>query len=65
MLVVLLTAGDLLRMRRPLRRIRRPVLAECGDSARQVSGGVWHEVTVSGSGAPASSPSASSGGYGY
>jgi predicted lipoprotein with Yx(FWY)xxD motif len=30
-----------------------------------VSGGVWHEVTVSGSAAPASSPSASSHGYGY
>jgi predicted lipoprotein with Yx(FWY)xxD motif len=28
------------------------------------SGGLWHEMTVSGS-APASSPSASSGGYGY
>jgi predicted lipoprotein with Yx(FWY)xxD motif len=30
-----------------------------------VSGGLWHEVTVSGSAGPASSPSASSGGYGY
>ncbi|HEX9357346.1 MAG TPA: hypothetical protein VF933_26445, partial [Streptosporangiaceae bacterium] len=33
-----------------------------------VSGGVWHEVTVSGSAAPAATPSASatsSGGYGY
>ena len=30
-----------------------------------VSGGVWHEVTVSGSAVPASSPSASSHGYGY
>jgi predicted lipoprotein with Yx(FWY)xxD motif len=30
-----------------------------------VSGGLWHEVTVSGSARPASSPSASSGGYGY
>ena len=31
------------------------------------SGGVWHEVTVTGSAAPAASPSASSsgGGYGY
>jgi predicted lipoprotein with Yx(FWY)xxD motif len=29
------------------------------------SGGVWHEMTVSGSAPPASSPSASSGGYGY
>jgi predicted lipoprotein with Yx(FWY)xxD motif len=28
------------------------------------SGGIWHEMTVSGS-TPASSPSASSGGYGY
>jgi hypothetical protein len=27
--------------------------------------GAWHEVTVSGSVAPASSPSASSRGYGY
>jgi predicted lipoprotein with Yx(FWY)xxD motif len=31
-----------------------------------VSGGVWHEVTVSGAAAPAPSPSTSSGGgYGY
>jgi predicted lipoprotein with Yx(FWY)xxD motif len=30
-----------------------------------VSGGLWHEVTVSGSAGPASSPSPSSGGYGY
>ena len=30
-----------------------------------LSGGVWHEVTVSGSATPASSPSASSHGYGY
>jgi predicted lipoprotein with Yx(FWY)xxD motif len=30
-----------------------------------VSGGVWHEVTASGAAAPASSPSASSGGGGY
>jgi predicted lipoprotein with Yx(FWY)xxD motif len=32
-----------------------------------ISGGVWHEVTVSGSGAPAAStsPSAGGGGYGY
>jgi len=31
-----------------------------------LSGGVWHEVTVSGAAAPAASPSASSsGGYGY
>ena len=30
-----------------------------------LSGGVWHEVTVSGSAVPASSPSAGSGGYGY
>jgi predicted lipoprotein with Yx(FWY)xxD motif len=29
------------------------------------SGGVWHEMTASGSTAPASSPSASSGGGGY
>jgi predicted lipoprotein with Yx(FWY)xxD motif len=29
-----------------------------------VSGGVWHEVTVSGA-APATSPSSSTGGYGY
>jgi len=30
-----------------------------------LSGGVWHEVTVSGSAAPAGSPSASPHGYGY
>ena len=30
-----------------------------------VSGWVWHEVTVSGAAPPASSPPASSGGYGY
>ena len=30
-----------------------------------LSGGVWHEVTVSGSAAPASSPSSGSGGGGY
>jgi len=30
-----------------------------------LSGGVWHEVTVSGSAAPASSPSSGSGGNGY
>jgi predicted lipoprotein with Yx(FWY)xxD motif len=30
-----------------------------------VSGGVWHEVTVSGSPAPAASTSSSKGGYGY
>jgi predicted lipoprotein with Yx(FWY)xxD motif len=30
-----------------------------------ISGGVWHEVTVSGSPAPAASSSSSKGGYGY
>jgi predicted lipoprotein with Yx(FWY)xxD motif len=30
-----------------------------------VSGGIWHEVTVSGAAAPAPSGSTSSGGYGY
>jgi predicted lipoprotein with Yx(FWY)xxD motif len=29
------------------------------------SGGLWHEVTVSGAAAPATSPSSTSGGYGY
>ena len=50
-----------------------PLYTYAGDSAPgqakgnglNVSGGVWHEVTVSGGAAPASSPSASSGGYGY
>jgi predicted lipoprotein with Yx(FWY)xxD motif len=50
-----------------------PLYTYAGDTAPgqakgnglNVSGGLWHEVTVSGSGAPASSPSASSGGYGY
>ena len=50
-----------------------PLYTYAGDTAPgqakgnglNVSGGVWHEVTVSGSGASASSPSASSGGYGY
>jgi predicted lipoprotein with Yx(FWY)xxD motif len=30
-----------------------------------VNGGVWHEVTTSGSAAPAASPSSGGGGYGY
>jgi hypothetical protein len=30
-----------------------------------VSGGVWREMTASGSAAPATSPSSSSKGYGY
>jgi predicted lipoprotein with Yx(FWY)xxD motif len=49
-----------------------PLYTYAGDTAPgqakgnglNVSGGVWHEVTVSGT-APASSPSASSHGYGY
>ncbi len=51
----------------------RPLDTYAGDTAPgqakgnglNVSGGVWHEVTVSGGAAPASSPSAKSGGYGY
>src|SRR6516165_8498888 len=50
-----------------------PLYTYAGDTApgqangngKNLSGGVWHEVTVSGGAAPASSPSASSGGYGY
>jgi predicted lipoprotein with Yx(FWY)xxD motif len=50
-----------------------PLYTYAGDTAPgqakgnglNVSGGVWHEVTVSGSAVPASSPSASSHGYGY
>jgi predicted lipoprotein with Yx(FWY)xxD motif len=50
-----------------------PLYTYAGDSAPgqakgnglNISGGIWHEVTVSGSAAPASSPSASSHGYGY
>jgi predicted lipoprotein with Yx(FWY)xxD motif len=50
-----------------------PLYTYAGDTApgqangngKNLSGGVWHEVTASGSAAPASSPSASSGGYGY
>ena len=50
-----------------------PLYTHAGDTAPgqakgnglNVSGGVWHEVAVSGSAGPASSPSASSGGYGY
>jgi len=50
-----------------------PLYTYAGDAAPgqakgnglNVSGGVWHEVTVSGSAVPASSPSAGSGGYGY
>jgi hypothetical protein len=44
MLVVLLTAGDLPRMRRPVRRIQRPVLAECRDSARQAASKDTHPL---------------------
>jgi predicted lipoprotein with Yx(FWY)xxD motif len=50
-----------------------PLYTYAGDTAPgqakgnglNVSGGVWHEVTVSGSAGPASSPSATSHGYGY
>jgi predicted lipoprotein with Yx(FWY)xxD motif len=50
-----------------------PLYTYAGDTAPgqakgnglNVSGGVWHEVTVSGAAQSASSPSASSGGYGY
>jgi predicted lipoprotein with Yx(FWY)xxD motif len=50
-----------------------PLYTYAGDTAPgqakgnglNLSGGVWHEVTVSGSAGPASSPSASSHGYGY
>ena len=52
-----------------------PLYTYAGDSAPgqakgnglNVSGGVWHEVTVSGGAAPAASttPSAGGGGYGY
>jgi predicted lipoprotein with Yx(FWY)xxD motif len=50
-----------------------PLYTYVGDSASgqangnglNVNGGVWHEVTLSGSVAPASSPSATSHGYGY
>jgi predicted lipoprotein with Yx(FWY)xxD motif len=51
-----------------------PLYTYAGDSApgvasgngKNLSGGVWHEVTVSGSAAPAASSTASSGGgYGY
>lgn len=52
-----------------------PLYTYAGDSAPgqakgnglDLSGGVWHEVTLSGAAAPASSPSpsSSSGGYGY
>jgi predicted lipoprotein with Yx(FWY)xxD motif len=51
-----------------------PLYTYAGDTAPgqakgnglNLSGGVWHEVTVSGSAAPAASPSTSSaGGYGY
>jgi predicted lipoprotein with Yx(FWY)xxD motif len=50
-----------------------PLYTYVGDSAPGVakgnglnlSGGVWHEVTASGGGAPASSPSSASSGGGY
>jgi predicted lipoprotein with Yx(FWY)xxD motif len=51
-----------------------PLYTYAGDNApgqangngKNLSGGVWHEVTVSGSGAPAASTSPSAGGgYGY
>jgi predicted lipoprotein with Yx(FWY)xxD motif len=50
-----------------------PLYTYAGDTAPgqakgnglNLSGGVWHEVTVSGAAAPAASPSASSGGGGY
>jgi Secreted repeat of unknown function len=53
---------------------RHPLYTYAGDTAPgqakgnglNLSGGVWHEVTVSGSGAPAASTSPSAaGGYGY
>ena len=50
-----------------------PLYTYVGDSAPgqnkgnglNISGGLWHEVTLSGSAAPAPSQSSSSGGYGY
>jgi predicted lipoprotein with Yx(FWY)xxD motif len=50
-----------------------PLYTYAGDTAPgqakgnglNASGGVWHEMTASGSAAPASKPSASSGGGGY
>ncbi len=38
---------------------------EAKGNGLNLSGGVWHEVTVSGAAAPASSPSSGSGGDGY
>ncbi len=50
-----------------------PLYTYAGDTAPgqakgnglNISGGLWHEVTVSGGAAPSSSTSAKSGGYGY
>jgi predicted lipoprotein with Yx(FWY)xxD motif len=38
---------------------------QAGGNSLNISGGVWHEVRVSGAAAPAPSQSTSSGGYGY